>query len=108
VATLPNRGIAMGMGAVAAAVAEFEAELRLQSQGIRMRSIEYTCGAAQAPKAMTVFVPKEMPPAEIEQKINAENVTGNGPWWRMSPDKTCPCDHQSDRMHYLLLETVDR
>jgi hypothetical protein len=61
-----------GMGAVAAAVAEFEAELRLQSQGIRMRSIEYTCGAAQAPKAMTVCVPKEMPPAEIEQKINAE------------------------------------
>ena len=111
-----NSGFAMGMGAAAAAVAEFEAELRLQSQGIRMCCIEYTCGAAHAPKAMTVCVPKEMPPAEIEQKLNAENLTGAGPWWKLSADKTCqrgephpsPCKDDRERLHYLLLEAVDR
>jgi hypothetical protein len=74
------------------------------------------CGAAHAPEAMTVCVPKEMPPAEIEQKLNAANLTGAGPWWKVSADKTyqrgephpSPCKDDRERLHYLLLEAVDR
>jgi len=81
-----NSGFAMGMGAAAAALAEQAAELHLQSQGIRICCVEYRCGAARVPNAMTVCVPKEMSIPELEQKINAENRTGVGPWWKVSSD----------------------
>ena len=96
--------VTMGMGAMAGAIAEHAAEIRLHSQGIRTRSIEYACGAGHVATAMCVCVPKEMLPADIEQKINAENMTGHGPWWKVSPDKTCPCGDQPDRLHYLLMQ----
>jgi hypothetical protein len=81
------------------------------SQGIRTRSIGYTCGSAYVPEEMTVCVPKEMPATELEQKINAENRTGGGPWWKVSATNTfqsgeahpCPCNQETDRLHYLLL-----
>jgi hypothetical protein len=81
------------------------------SQGIRTRSIGYTCGSACVPEEMTVCVPKEMPATELEQKINAENRTGVGPWWKVSAANTfqsgeahpCPCNQDPDRLHYLLL-----
>jgi hypothetical protein len=93
-------GVAFGMGAIAALTAERHAELRFERQGIRTCGVEYACGPARVPTAMTVCVPKEMPPAEIEEKINAENLTGVGPWWKASPEKTCPCNHQPERLHY--------
>jgi hypothetical protein len=63
----------------------------------------------------TVCVPKEMLPAEIEQKLDAESLTRTDPGWKVSPDKTfqsgephpCPCNHQPARLHYLLLIAVD-
>jgi hypothetical protein len=81
-----------------------------------MCGIEYAWGAGRIPKGMTMCVPKEMPPAEIEQKIDAESLTGTGPWWKVSGDTTfqsgeahpCPCNHQPARLHYLLLIACGR
>ena len=109
------RRVVLAEGAMGAAVAEHAAELHLQSQGIRVRSVEYACGAGREPEEMTVCVPKEMPSAEIEQKINAENVTGIGPWWKVSSDKTfrsgephpCSCHDNPSRLHYVLLRAED-
>jgi hypothetical protein len=61
----------------------------------------------------TVCVPKEMLPAEIEQKLTAESLRKTGPGWKTSTDKTfengeshpCVCNHHPDRLHYLLLNS---
>jgi hypothetical protein len=112
-----NAGITAGMGALEGMLAEFEAERRLdlESQGIRVCGIAYPCSGPRVSEEMTVCVPKEMPAAEIEQKINAENRTGSAPWWKVSANTTlqsgkphrCPCNHQPARLNYLLLIAVD-
>jgi hypothetical protein len=102
-----DRTITLGAGALAAEAAELNAQRHLEEQGIMICSMEEDYG--------TVCVPKEMLPAEIEQKLDAESLTRTGPGWKVSPDKTfqngsphpCICNHHPDRLHYLLLIAVD-
>jgi hypothetical protein len=96
-------GVAIGAGALAAEAAERDAVRHLEEQGIMICRMEQDSG--------TVCVPKEMLPAEIVQKLNAESLTKTGPGWKTSADNTFPsgephpgpCNHHPDRMHYLLL-----
>jgi hypothetical protein len=60
--TPSDRGITVGAGALAAEAAELDAQRHLEEQGIMICSTEEDYG--------TVCVPKEMLPAEIEQKLN--------------------------------------
>ena len=97
-----DRAITLGAGALAAEAAELDAQRHLEEQGIMICSMEEDYG--------TVCVPKEMLPAEIEQKLDAERLTRAAPGWEVSPAKTfqngsthpCTCNHHPDRMHYLL------
>ena len=100
-----DRAITLGAGALAAEAAELNAQRHLEEQGIMI------CGMEE--DYATVCVPKEMLPAEIEQKLDAESLTGTDPGWKVSPDKTfqngsphpCTCNHHPDRLHYLLLNS---
>jgi hypothetical protein len=68
-----NRGVTMGAGALAAEAAELDAQRHLEEQGIMICTLDAERG--------TVCVPKEMLPAELEQKINAESLTRTDPGW---------------------------
>lgn len=102
-AGLPDHGVAIGAGALAAEAAELEAERNLEEQGIMICSVKQDGG--------TLCVPKEMLPAEIVQKLNAESLTKTGLGWNVSTDKNfqsgeshpSPCNHHPNRLHYLLL-----
>jgi hypothetical protein len=103
--TPSDRGITVGAGALAAQAAKLNAQRHLEEQGIMI------CGMEE--DYATVCVPKEMLPAEIEQKLDSESLTGTDPGWKVSPDKTfqngsphpCTCNHHPDRLHYLLLNS---
>jgi hypothetical protein len=103
-AGIPDHGVAIGAGALAAEAAELEAERHLEEQGIMICSMEQDGG--------TLCVPKEMLPAEIVQKLDAESLTKTGPGWKVSTDKKfqsgephpSPCNHHPDRLHYMLLQ----
>lgn len=103
--TPSDRGITVGAGALAAEAAERDAQRHLEEQGIMICSMEEDYA--------TVCVPKEMLPAEIEQKLTAESLRKTGPGWKTSTDKTfengephpCACNHHPDRLHYLLLNS---
>jgi hypothetical protein len=94
--------VTLGMGAIAGMMAEFQAEMRLQSQGIRTCRVDYACGLGKVAREITVCVPKEMLPAEIQQKINAESLTSD-PGWKVSIESQ-PCNDHPDRMHCLLVK----
>jgi hypothetical protein len=77
--TPSDRGITVGAGALAAEAAELDAQRHLEEQGIIICAMEEDYG--------TVCVPKEMLPAEIEQKLNAESLTKTGQGGRRRPTR---------------------
>ena len=59
----------------------------------------------------SVCAPREMPAEDVVARVNNQHPTGIVSQWKLDPSETfssgrsnpCPCDHDSDRLHYLLV-----
>ena len=60
--------------------------------------------------SLSVCVPMDMKPEEIEEAVNAESPTGISSMWEIGEERKfsdgskmpCDCDYNEDRLHYLL------